>query len=120
MQHFQLEAQVDRQAGLVQLGSSIEDFCRRIHAGLVNATFDQKRAMVELLVDRVLVAEGEVEIRYVVPTHPNSENVRFCHLRKDYFDEIVQVLARSHFYSARKFADPLHLPHCAMRRRIGV
>src|SRR5215467_10893270 len=36
------------------------------------------------------------------------------------FDEIVQVLARSHFYSARKFAGLLHLPHCAMRRRIGV
>jgi site-specific DNA recombinase len=73
------------------LGSSIEDFCRRIHAGLVNATFDQKRAMVELLVDRVLVAEGEVEIRYVVPTHPNSEKVRFCHLRKDYFNDVVQI-----------------------------
>ena len=36
------------------------------------------------------------------------------------FDEIVQVLARSHFYSARKFAGLLHLPHGAMRRRIGV
>jgi site-specific DNA recombinase len=89
----ELEAQVDRQAELVQLGSSIEDFCRRIHTGLVNATFDQKRAMVELLVDRVLVAEGEVEIRYVIPTHPNSEKVRFCHLRKDYFHHIIQVLA---------------------------
>ena len=89
----ELEAQVDRQAELVQLGSSIEDFCRRIHAGLVNATFDQKRAMVELLVDRVLVAEGEVEIRYVVPTHPNSEKVRFCHLRKDYFDQVIEILA---------------------------
>ena len=87
----ELEAQVDRQAELVQLGSSIEDFCRRIHTGLVNATFDQKRAMVELLVDRVLVAEGEVEIRCVVPTHPNSEKVRFCHLRKDYFDDVVQI-----------------------------
>jgi site-specific DNA recombinase len=85
----ELEAQVNRQAELVQLGSSIEDFCRRIHAGLLNATFDQKRAMVELLIDRVLMAEGEVEIRYVVPTHPNSEKVRFCHLRKDYFDDVV-------------------------------
>jgi hypothetical protein len=34
------------------------------------------------------------------------------------FDEIVQVLARSHFYSARKFASLVHLPHGAMRRRI--
>jgi site-specific DNA recombinase len=85
----ELEGQVDRQAELVQVGSSIADFCRRIHAGLVNTTFDQKRAMVELLVDRVLVAEGEVEIRYVVPTHPNREKVRFCHLRKDYFQNII-------------------------------
>jgi len=85
----ELEAQVDRQAELVQLGSSIEDFCHRIQAGLANATFDQKRTMVELLIDRVLVANGEVEIRYVVPTHPSSEKVQFCHLRKDYFDHII-------------------------------
>src|SRR5215471_3998689 len=36
------------------------------------------------------------------------------------FDEIVQVLARSHFYSTRKFAGLLHLSHGAMRRRVGV
>jgi hypothetical protein len=33
----ELEAQVNRQAELIHLGSSIEHFCRRIHAGLVNA-----------------------------------------------------------------------------------
>ena len=91
----ELGAQVDRQAELVQLGSSIEDFCRRIQAGLADATFEQKRTLVELLIDRVLVANGEVEIRYVVPTHPRSENIRFCHLRKDYFQDIVQILDRS-------------------------
>jgi hypothetical protein len=26
------------------------------------------------------------EIRYVIPTSPSSEHVRFCHLRSDYFD----------------------------------
>src|SRR6516165_11811578 len=36
------------------------------------------------------------------------------------FDEIVQVLARSHFYSARQFAGLLHFPHGAMRCGIGV
>jgi site-specific DNA recombinase len=85
----ELGVQVDRQAELIQLSSSIEDFCRRIHAGLADATFEQKRTLVELLIDRVLVANGEVEIRYVVPTHPRSENIRFCHLRKDYFHNIV-------------------------------
>ena len=36
------------------------------------------------------------------------------------FDEIIRVLTRSHFDSAGKFAGLHHLPHCAMRRRIGV
>jgi site-specific DNA recombinase len=105
----ELEAQVDRQAELVQLGSSIEDFCRRIHSGLVNATFDQKRAMVELLIDRVLVADGEVEIRYVVPTHPNSEKLRFCHLRKDYFNYVVQIRARAITTAPTEIARPLQI-----------
>jgi site-specific DNA recombinase len=39
-----------------------------------------------LLIDRVIVTDAEVEIRYVLPTSPDSEHVRFCHLRKDYFD----------------------------------
>ena len=34
------------------------------------------------------------------------------------FDEIVQVLARSHSHSARKFAGLIQLPHGAMRRRV--
>jgi site-specific DNA recombinase len=50
----ELEAQVDRQAELAQLSTSIEEFCNRIHAGLANATFEQKRALVELLIDRFL------------------------------------------------------------------
>ena len=45
----------------------------------------------ELLIDRVVVTDGEVEIRSVIPTQPNSEHVRFCQLRKDYFDNIIEV-----------------------------
>ncbi|MDP9382246.1 MAG: hypothetical protein M3Q29_19310, partial [Chloroflexota bacterium] len=41
--------------------------------------------LVELLIDRVIVTDGDVEIRYVLPTSPGSEHVRFCHLRTDYF-----------------------------------
>jgi site-specific DNA recombinase len=91
----ELDAQVDRQAELVQLSSSIEEFCRRMQSGLAEATFEQKRTIVELLIDRVVVTDGEIEIRYVVPTHPGSERIRFCHLRKDYFDNVVQVGRRS-------------------------
>ena len=81
----QLEAQVDRQAELAGLVASVEAFCGRVQAGLAQANFEQKRQLVELLIDRVVVTHDEVEIRYVIPTSQASEQVRFCHLRKDYF-----------------------------------
>ena len=39
----------------------------------------------ELVIDRVLVDNGDVEIRYVIPTTPRGETTRFYQLRKDYF-----------------------------------
>ena len=80
----QLEAQADRQHELAGLACSIGQFCRRVEEGLSQASFDQRRSLVELLVDRVIATDGEVEIRYVVPTAKASEQVRFCHLRLDY------------------------------------
>jgi hypothetical protein len=43
-----------------------------------------RRALIELLIDRVIVIDSEVEIRYVFPTSPNGERERFCRLRMDY------------------------------------
>nr|WP_244422453.1 zinc ribbon domain-containing protein [Ktedonobacter racemifer] len=88
-QKRQLEANVghhDQLAGMVQ---SIEAFCQRVQQGLNEATFEQKRQLIELLVDRVVVTGEEVEIRYVIPLSPTSEQIRFCHLRLDYFDRPV-------------------------------
>ena len=82
----QLDAHVDRQAELAGLATSIEGFCQRVQTGLANATFEQKRQLIELLIDRVVVTDDQVEIRYVIPTSPTSEQVRFCHLRLDYFN----------------------------------
>jgi len=48
----------------------------------------QKRELVELLIDCVIVDDAQVEIRYVIPTTEASTHTRFCHLRKDYFNEI--------------------------------
>jgi site-specific DNA recombinase len=79
-----LEAQTDRRRELAGLSRSIEDFCGRVRQGLEQATFDQKRLLIELLIDRIIVTDGEVEIRYVVPTTRASEQIRFCHLRLDY------------------------------------
>ena len=85
-QKRQLEANVghhDQLAGMVQ---SMEVFCHRVQQGLTEATFEQKRQLIELLIDRVVVTGEEVEIRYVIPTSSRSEQIRFCHLRLDYFN----------------------------------
>ena len=76
-----IRAQVNRQKELAGLVNSVEDFCQRVQIGLANATFEQKRKLVELLIDRVVVTDDEVEIRYVIPTSQSSEFVRFCQLR---------------------------------------
>jgi len=54
-----------------------EAFCRRVQAGVADASFDQRRQLVELLIDRVVVTGDEVEIRYVVPTSPRGEHPAF-------------------------------------------
>ena len=82
----QLEASVGRHDELAAMVQSIEAFCQRVQHGLVEATFEQKRQLIELLIDRVVVTEEEVEIRYVIPTSRKSEQTRFCHLRLDYFN----------------------------------
>ena len=69
----------------VAVPADVGDVDSRIQSSLQNASFDQKRQLVELLIDRVIVNDGDVEIRYVIPTTPESEHVRFCHLRSDYF-----------------------------------
>lgn len=85
VQETQLGQHVDRQKEIAAVAATVTEFCARISAGLASATFAQKRQLVELLIDRVIVANGAVEIHYVVPTVPSSEQVRFCHLRSDYF-----------------------------------
>lgn len=82
----EVEEQAHRQLKLSGILSSIEDFQKRIREGLTKATFEQRRALVELLIDRVVVNDAEVEIHYVIPTTPESEKLRFCLLRTDYFD----------------------------------
>ncbi len=82
----QLQAQAHQHAQVAQLATGMADFCQRVVTGLATATQEQQRQLVELLIDRVVVTDEQVEIRYVFPTSPASEHIRFCHLRTDYFD----------------------------------
>jgi site-specific DNA recombinase len=94
-----LETDVQHHDELAVMAQSIEAFCQRVAHGLAEATFEQKRQLIELLVDRVVVTGEEVEIRYVIPTSPNSEQIRFCHLRLDYFDD--PMLSDEHYQTQR-------------------
>jgi site-specific DNA recombinase len=83
-QQRQLEASANERIELAKIADSIERFCEQVRSGLSDATFEQKRALVELLIDQVVVTDEEVEIRYVVPTSPEGPHHPFCHLRSDY------------------------------------
>src|SRR6266536_635109 len=73
---------------------TIQVLCERLQEGLAQATFAQRRQVLELLIDCVIVTDDQVEIRYVIPTTEASTHVRFCHLRKDYFDPHAALAIR--------------------------
>jgi site-specific DNA recombinase len=116
----ELAIQVERQAEVTQLATSVQEFCQRTQAGVAQATFEQKRTLVELLIDRILVANNEVQIRYAIPTHPRGESSRFCHLRKDYFHDIVQVAYWPATTASAQFTGPLQFSDDLRIRRISV
>jgi site-specific DNA recombinase len=94
-QQRQLEASTRQCLDLAATAASLEAFCAQVSAGLADATFEQKRALVELLIDRVIVTHEEVEIRYVVPTSTNISQVPFCQLRTNYLHRLPgRVLVR--------------------------
>jgi site-specific DNA recombinase len=82
----QLDAQAQQHVNVTAWAQGIATFCQRLHPTLDNLTFAQRRPLVELLIDCVIVNDAQVEIRSVVPTGPNGETTPFCHLRLDYLD----------------------------------
>jgi tetratricopeptide (TPR) repeat protein len=85
-QQRQLEAAAGQRLELEAVAEGIERFCQTVRAGLATATFTQRRQLAELLIDRVIVTGGDVEIRYVLPTSPDGPHRPFCQLRKDHLD----------------------------------
>ena len=85
-QQRQLDAAARQKLELGAVADGIEAFCQAIRAGLATATFEQRRLLAELLIDRVVVTDGQVEIRYVLPTSPDGPHRPFCQLRKDHLD----------------------------------
>jgi site-specific DNA recombinase len=81
----EVAAQGERLVQVSAIAQSMTQVLKGLGVGLGQASFQQRRQLVELLIDRVVVTDGQVEIRYVIPTTPGSTTTRFCHLRTDYF-----------------------------------
>jgi site-specific DNA recombinase len=45
----------------------LQVFCRRIDVRLDEATFEEKQAILQLLIERIIVGEDTLEIRHVIP-----------------------------------------------------
>jgi site-specific DNA recombinase len=83
-QERELEQQAERRNELSGMVSRVEDYCGRVSEALAGASFEQQRRLIELLIDRVIVTEEQVGVRYVIPTSASGEHARFCHLRTNY------------------------------------
>ena len=44
-------------------------FCERVRGRLDEASFDDRQAILQLVVERIIVHEGSLEIRHVIPLH---------------------------------------------------
>src|SRR5580692_12048208 len=59
-QQRQLDAAAAQRLELQAVADGIEAFCQAIRTGLATATFEQRRQLAELLIDRVIVTDGQV------------------------------------------------------------
>ena len=100
----QLELQAQKQLDVAKLATHIEDFCQRLAPTLEQLDFAQRRQLVELLIDCVIVDNDKVEIRYVIPTGPQGEHTPFCHLRKDHFGVIARTVGLRQCLGGRRCA----------------
>ena len=99
-------AQGQRLVAVENIARSATEILDQLSRGLEQASFEQRRELVELLIDRVVVTDDAVEIRYVIPTTDASTHTRFCQLRTDYF-----------YFHANSLADGI--PHMPRRSTVN-
>jgi site-specific DNA recombinase len=85
----EVTAQGERLVQVSAVAQSTTQVLKGLRVGLGQAGFEQRRQLVELPIDRVVVTDGQVEIRYVIPTTPASTQTRLCHLRTDDFHPVA-------------------------------
>jgi site-specific DNA recombinase len=80
----ELEVKVDRHKQLESYLTHVQEYCEQVQKGLREASFEQKRELLELLVERIIVSNEQVEIRYVIPVNSKGDNLKFYQLRLRY------------------------------------
>ena len=90
---FRLSLTPIRAQSLLDRRKIVRDTCDKGVQGRERTANEQKRQLVELLIDRVVMTNEEVEIRYVIPTSVRSEQIRFCHLLTGYFMTVYVILS---------------------------
>jgi site-specific DNA recombinase len=69
------QARLRRQAAQArEVLEDLQAFCRRIDARLDHASFEEKQAILQLLIERIIVGEDTLEIRHVIPLEGPPRN----------------------------------------------
>lgn len=71
-----IKAAEKKEINYKKIFNNIETFCNTVRKGLENASFDDKRRIVELLVEEVVVTNGRVEIHHVIPSLNKKGNLQ--------------------------------------------
>ena len=52
--------------------TDVAAFCNRVRSRLTDATLTEKQTILQLVIDRIIVGEGRLEIRHIIPLRPSS------------------------------------------------
>jgi site-specific DNA recombinase len=63
-----LKQQRQEQQRQATLGATVEDFCRNIGSALDNPSFETKRRILSLVVDKIEVLDDQITIKHMIPT----------------------------------------------------
>ena len=66
-QEQDVHRQHHQQLHLREFSANIETLCRAVRSGLQTLPFTERRKIIELLIDRVLISHDIIDIRYAIP-----------------------------------------------------
>ena len=76
-QHEERQRLRQQQARAQEALASLTAFCVRVRSRLQDATFADQQAILQLVIERIIVGEGSLEIRHVIPLrHPPAGSDR--------------------------------------------